>query len=171
MSSPDLHDQTYSLWHATQTTEDEPPPLDGKHTVDACIIGAGIAGLATAYQLVSDGLKVAVLDNGTIGGGETGRSTAHLSCAIDDRFYRIEELHGEEGARIAYESHASGIQWFDRITAREGIDCELQRVDGFLFLPPGEKEELLRREETAARRAGVDGLRYLPRAPLPSFET
>lgn len=171
MSSPDLHDQTHSLWHAVQTSEDVPAPLDGNFTVDACIIGAGIAGLATAYQLVSDGLKVAVLDNGTIGGGETGRSSAHLSSAIDDRFYRIEKLHGENGARIAYESHAAGIRWFDQIAAREGIDCELQRVDGFLFMPPGEREELLRHEEAAAQRAGVEGLRYLPRAPLPSFET
>jgi hypothetical protein len=34
ISSPDLHDQTYSLWHALQATDDEPPPLDGKEYPD-----------------------------------------------------------------------------------------------------------------------------------------
>src|SRR5687767_2217662 len=67
---------------------------------DVCIVGAGIAGLSTAYLLAREGLSVIVLDDGPIGGGETGRTTAHLSNAIDDRYVEIERLHGQEGARM-----------------------------------------------------------------------
>ena len=35
---------------------------------------------------------------------ETGRTTAHLSNALDDRYYHLESLHGEDGARLAAES-------------------------------------------------------------------
>lgn len=171
MSGQDAFEHTVPVWYSVPMSDGDASPLDHDITVDACVIGAGIAGLATAYQLISDGLKVAVVDSGLIGGGETGRSSAHLSSAIDDRFYRIAALHGEEGARLAFQSHAAGIDWFEAISAKEGIDCEFQRVDGFLFLPPGENRELLEREREASQRAGVTGLRMLPRAPLPSFDT
>lgn len=38
-----------------------------------------------------------VLDDGRIGGGMTERTTAHLSNAIDDRYFEIERIHGEKG--------------------------------------------------------------------------
>ena len=59
---------------------------------DVCIIGGGISGLTTAYLLTKAGKKVIVIDDGTIGGGETARTTAHLSNAIDDRYDRVELL-------------------------------------------------------------------------------
>ena len=43
---------------------------------DVCIIGGGISGLTTAYLLAKAGKKVAVIDDGVIGGGETARTTA-----------------------------------------------------------------------------------------------
>ena len=46
--------------------------------VDVCVVGAGISGLSTAYSLAREGRKVAVLDDGPIGGGETGRTTAFI---------------------------------------------------------------------------------------------
>src|SRR5688500_847724 len=69
-------------------------------TVDVCGVGAGIAGLTTAYLLGKAGKKVLVLDDGPIASGMTRVTTAHLSNAIDDRFVKIERWHGEEGARL-----------------------------------------------------------------------
>src|ERR1700733_9080838 len=88
---------------------------------DVCVIGAGIAGLTTAYLLVTEGYSVVVLDEGQIGHGQTGRTSAHLASAIDDRFIEIERLHGEEGARLAYESHATAIDTIERISRDEKI--------------------------------------------------
>ena len=68
---------------------------------DVCIVGAGIAGISTAYLLAREGLSVIVLNDGPIGGGETGRTTAHLSNAIDDRYVEIERIHGRRRARLS----------------------------------------------------------------------
>src|SRR5262245_52547590 len=76
---------TRSIWSAT-TDIATPPPLHGSTTADVCIIGAGIAGLTTAYLLGRQGKKVIVIDDGRLGGGETRVTTAHLASAIDDRF-------------------------------------------------------------------------------------
>lgn len=58
-----------------------------------CTVGAGIAGITTAYLLVRAGKSVVVLDDGPIGGGKTGRTTAHFVAALDDRYFELEKLH------------------------------------------------------------------------------
>ena len=64
--------------------------------------------MTTAYLLAKEGLNVTVLDDGLIAGGETGRTTAHLSFALDDRYVELERLHGEKGARLAAREPQSG---------------------------------------------------------------
>jgi len=84
--------RTVSYWEASESLI-EKSPLNESIETDVCIIGGGISGLTTAYLLTKAGVKVIVVDDGAIGGGETSRTTAHLSDAIDDRIYRIEEWH------------------------------------------------------------------------------
>ena len=55
-------------------------PLGEDTVADVCIVGAGIAGMTTAYSLAAEGTSVVVLDDGPVGGGMTRRTTAHLSC-------------------------------------------------------------------------------------------
>ena len=76
---------TRSLWMETGEIAERPALEEDSHA-DVCVVGAGIAGLTTAYRLVRAGCSVIVLDDGSIGGGETGRTTAHLTDALDDRF-------------------------------------------------------------------------------------
>ena len=62
-------------------------PLSRAVTCDVCVVGAGIAGLTTAYLLAKEGRAVVVLDSQPeIAAGETEYTTAHLSSVIDDRF-------------------------------------------------------------------------------------
>ena len=75
---------TASIWMGTFEVPDF-PALSRDLTTDVCVIGAGIAGLSTAYHLTKAGKKVVVIDDGPIGGGESGRTTAHLTWAMDDR--------------------------------------------------------------------------------------
>jgi glycine/D-amino acid oxidase-like deaminating enzyme/nitrite reductase/ring-hydroxylating ferredoxin subunit len=138
---------------------------------DVCVIGAGIAGLTTAYLLAREGRSVIVLDDGPIAGGQTQRTTAHLSNAIDDRYLEVERVHGADGARLAAESHTAAIDRIESIAKEEGIDCDFLRVDGYLFLAPGHSEDLLERECEAARRAGLEDVEIVPRAPIASFDT
>jgi len=145
--------------------------LSADARADVCVIGAGIAGLSTAYMLMKKGRRVLVIDDGPVGGGMTARSTAHLTNAIDDRYCEVERLHGEDGAKMAATSHTAAIEAIEAIVAHEGIDCDFARVDGYLFLPPeGDPDELVI-EFGAALRAGVEGLAWVDRAPIGDFDT
>jgi glycine/D-amino acid oxidase-like deaminating enzyme/nitrite reductase/ring-hydroxylating ferredoxin subunit len=164
------HEQTASAWMANV----EMPwqgPLTESLIADVCIVGAGIAGLTTAYLLARRGKSVVVLDAGQIGAGQTQRTTAHLSNAVDDRYYEIERLHGKEAAHLVAESHTTAIDEIERVVRQEAIDCDFERLDGFLFVPPGEGVEVLEEEMAAARRAGLKDVELVERVPLKSFDT
>jgi len=165
------HEQTDSIWMAAKNRIPSDGKLQTNEQSDVCIVGAGIAGMTTAYLLAREGNSVTVLDDGEVGGGMTGRTTAHLVTALDDRYFDLESYHGEEGARLAAESHASAIDSIESIVSKEEIECEFERLDGFLFVPPGESMEILDRELRAAHRAGLTQTELVRRAPIDSFDT
>ncbi|HET9317950.1 MAG TPA: FAD-dependent oxidoreductase, partial [Vicinamibacteria bacterium] len=147
----------------------ELPPVPALHedlSTDVCVVGAGIAGLSTAVCIVEEGLSVVVLDREGIGAGETGRTTAHLTAAIDSRFRRLERFHGPEGARLAAASHVEAIEMVASRASRAPQDCRFEWVDGYLFDPGDEDPDALHEEAEAARRAGLE-VEELAAPPLP----
>lgn len=138
--------------------------------VEVLVIGAGIAGLSVAYELTRRGYHPLVVDDGPVGGGQTGRTSAHLSCALDDRYYELSSIRGEEAARLAAASHSAAIDEIERIVAAEKIDCGFARVSGFLMLAPGDGPDELEKELDAGTRAGLSLVR-LTNAPFTSFRT
>jgi glycine/D-amino acid oxidase-like deaminating enzyme/nitrite reductase/ring-hydroxylating ferredoxin subunit len=148
------------------------PPKPSTLTADAhaaaCVVGAGIAGLSTAYELAKRGLAVVVLDANEIGAGETAFTTAHLANVIDDRFFEVEKVHGHEGSRLAAQSHGAAIDRIEAIARAENIDCDFRRLDGYLFDPLGPASGILSQEITALQHAGYEAFELLPEGPGPA---
>jgi glycine/D-amino acid oxidase-like deaminating enzyme/nitrite reductase/ring-hydroxylating ferredoxin subunit len=138
-------------------------------TADIVIVGAGLAGLSVAYQLLRAGRKVVVIDRGGIGSGQTSCTSAHLTCVLDVRFETLERTRGREAALQAGHSHAIAIDCIEEAVEREGIECAFQRVSGYLFADPAHRAAYNREAEAVLRA----GLRAEPvrRAPLPEFDT
>ena len=160
---------TSSVW-----TDFQPPQLESlSHDEDCqvCVIGAGIAGLTTAYLLSGAGADVVVLEDGSVGGGETGRTTAHLTHALDDRYFHLAKIRGKDIARIAAQSHTDAISKIESIIASEGIDCDFERLDGFLFVPPKRSTRILNRELNATHKAGLASVELVDRSPISTFDT
>ena len=153
-----------SVWSATALLP-ECRPLEENRHVDVCIVGAGIAGLSTAYHLAQAGKQVAVLDDGPLVSGMTRMTTGHLTSMLDDRYFELEKLHGTQAIRVAADSHSAAIERIDQIVRREQIDCDFARLDGFLFLAEGDRRSTLERELDAAHRAGLKDVRLVTRAP------
>jgi glycine/D-amino acid oxidase-like deaminating enzyme/nitrite reductase/ring-hydroxylating ferredoxin subunit len=131
---------------------------------DVVVVGGGIAGVTTAYCLSKSGKKVVLVDDGFIGSGETGRTTAHLVSALDDRYYDLERIFGKEDTKIIAGSHMAAIDFVEQTVAREKILCQFKRVNGYLFLHPSDKIESLNEELRAAKEAGIN-IRFLSKIP------
>src|SRR5688500_19378744 len=119
---------TRSLWMDTARMPSY-DPLQSDLDTEVCIVGAGIAGVTTAYLLARSGRRVVLLDDGPIAGGETCRTTAHLVFALDDFYEKIETMHGSEGAGIAVASHNVAVDRVEYIVREEKIDCQFEHID------------------------------------------
>lgn len=155
-------EESVSIWQ--EFSPPFTPALSSHQTADVCIIGAGIASLSVAYQLLREGKSVVVLERDTIGHGQTGLTSGHLSSALDEGFEKIRAFHGQAKAKLSYESHHTAIQEIERIVSREQINCDFERVDGYLFLSPDKTPAHLHAELEAARECGVTGIELLPDA-------
>ena len=159
--------RSHSLWIET-AHPDGFEPLRADSRADVCVLGAGIAGLTTGYLLAREGKSVIVLDDGRVGGGQTGVTTAHLSYEIDDSYQEIVRLHGREGGRLAYTSHRAAIDRIEAIAQLEQIGCDFQRVSGYLFPADGHGPREIDAELDAAKAAGVV-VQRLDAAPVRGF--
>lgn len=129
--------------------------LEENTDTDVVIVGGGMAGVSIAYALCKSGKKVVLVEDGFIGSGETGRTTAHLVTALDDRYYELERMFGEKKTALIAESHRSAIDFIENAIRSEKIECDFKRVEGYLFLHPSDKKESLVKELEAARKAGL----------------
>src|SRR5688500_9868993 len=131
-------ERSVSLWMDTAEVA-QAAPLGSDETADVAVVGAGIAGLSTAYELCRLGQSVVVLDRGALGGGMTARTSAHLASELDDFYYELIKMRGEDEARLYYQSQAVALDRIEEIQRSEGIDCDFSRLDGYLF-PVSEKD-------------------------------
>ncbi len=122
---------------------------------DILIVGGGIAGLTTAYCLLKAGRKIILVEDGFIGSGETGRTTGHITCALDDRYFELIKIYGKEKATLAANSHMEAIQFIANTVKYENIDCNFKKVDGYLFLSESDNKETLEKEYAATKTVGL----------------
>lgn len=130
-------------------------PLDRDTTVDVVVIGAGIAGLSTAYELSLRGRSVAVLDRGDIAGGMTARTTAHLAPVCDDGLSALLSMRGKILAQRFHHSQSEAVDRIEQIQRENDIDCDFRRLDGVLFPASEEDVSVLEEEAEAAAEIGV----------------
>ncbi len=150
-------------------------PLQEDLATDVVIVGGGIAGLSIAYNLLKSGKKVVLVEDGNIGSGETGHTTAHLVTALDDRYFELERMHGEEHIKLVAESHQSAIDFIEHTIKEENIQCDFERLNGYLFLDPTDQVESLSKEYASATKAGlkINRLQMVPgliSEPIPCLQ-
>jgi glycine/D-amino acid oxidase-like deaminating enzyme/nitrite reductase/ring-hydroxylating ferredoxin subunit len=136
-------------------------PLQQDERCDVVIVGSGIAGLSTAYELSGRGRSVIVIDRGAIAGGMTARTSAHLAPLCDDLMSEMQKIKGAEQAKLFYESQAAAVDRIEEIVQTEKIDCDFRRLDGYLFQGDGMPADIIDQEHDAVRAAGAPVVRLV----------
>ena len=86
-----------SIW--SKTTElPERGSLPGDITVDTAVIGGGMAGVLTAYQLRKRGIEAVVLEAKRVGSGQTKNTTAKITSQHGLIYHQLLRRFGEERA-------------------------------------------------------------------------
>jgi glycine/D-amino acid oxidase-like deaminating enzyme/nitrite reductase/ring-hydroxylating ferredoxin subunit len=139
------------------------PTLEADFEADVAILGGGITGLTLAVLLAESGRRTVVLERARLGSGTTGRTTAHLTAALDVDFRTLVARFGEERAHAVV---ASVLRSIDEIERRCAGGCGFRRLPGFRFAESARDAESLEEEAAFARRLGLDA-EVVKDAPLP----
>ena len=113
-----------SVWLDENEARDY-PALEEDTTADVVIVGAGIAGIATAYHLARAGLNPVVLEARTIAEAASGRNAGFLLAGVAENFVAAARRYGEDRALRVWRltRHNQGL--VREIVEREHIDCDL----------------------------------------------
>ncbi len=157
-----------SIWQQTApaATIHPYPPLAQDLAVDVAIVGGGITGLTAALLLKRAGLSVAVIEAHDLGGGVTGFTTAHISEVPDIGYQELIDRFGESDARLAAQSRRAAIAQIAKLVEEEQIDCQFQRVPGYLYGESSNELPEMELEAEAAKELGVQASLSLS-VPLP----
>ncbi|MFE5628271.1 FAD-dependent oxidoreductase [Streptomyces sp. NPDC056543] len=146
---------TYESYWMETGTGPEHPSLTGDLEVDVAVVGAGVAGICTAWELARAGLRVALLEGDRVAAGVTGHTTAKLSAQHGLLYAQLRKSFGVEGARQYARSQQEAVEYVAWVAAELEIDCELERVPAFTYGESSDAVDELRAEADAAREAGL----------------
>jgi glycine/D-amino acid oxidase-like deaminating enzyme len=119
-------------------TEDCPRPPDLPvsplpETVDVAIIGGGYTGLNAALALRKAGASVAILEKESIGWGASSRNGGMALTGLKESMPVIFRRYGAEMGRAFWQWSLDAVDYVERLTTEEGIDCNFVR-SGHLLL-------------------------------------
>jgi glycine/D-amino acid oxidase-like deaminating enzyme/nitrite reductase/ring-hydroxylating ferredoxin subunit len=156
-------DRLDSIWKIDSQLEFN--PLTQNRLTEVCVVGGGIAGLSTAYQLAKRGHEVTVVDSFTFGSGQTGRTTAHLTTQLEETFVQLLKMHGAKNTKLFHDAHRSAIDAIEQIVESGPINCDFKRLNGYLFRGNNFNDQDLLHEQEAAKKCNIK-LDLISKTPL-----
>jgi gamma-glutamylputrescine oxidase len=121
------------FWHDTVDMPMDRILNDLPPKVDLAVIGAGIPGLAAAYQLAKRGVSVAVLEAVTIGWGASSRNGGMVLTGRKLDAGVVEKRYGAELTRQLFDDSIASISTVEQLVIQEHISCDFKRT-GHLLL-------------------------------------
>ncbi len=98
---------------------------------------------------------MAVLEARRVGKGETGKTTAHLTEALDTRYHLLISRFGTDGARLAAEGQRLAIDQIATYARDLQIACDFRRVPGYLYADGRDQLPELEAEARAVEKLGL----------------
>lgn len=131
---------------------------------DVIVIGAGMAGILTAFYLKEQGKSVLVLEADEIASGQTERTTAKITSQHGLKYHKLIHTIGEKKAKLYAQANEEAIKEYEQLIRRLKIDCQFERVPAYLY---SLKNEISLKEEVKAAVAlGIDAY-YTKETELP----
>lgn len=128
--------------------------LNDDISVSTIVIGAGLAGLLTAYKLNELGEDVAVVDSGIIAGGQTKNTTAKITVQHDNIYSKLIRKFGDRLAIQYANANSRAIEQYKSLISKYGIDCDFEVLPSYLYSLDNEK--IITKEYAAAKSLGID---------------
>lgn len=149
-----------SIWQKSCKIEKR-KSLHGDINVDVAVIGAGMAGILTAYKLGQEGFNVVVVEASRTASGQSAKTTAKITAQHGAIYSRLTEKFGLEKAKQYARANLAALDEYRKIIAEKSIQCDFEEKDSYIFsLDDSEK---MKKEALACTNLGMNA-EFLPSA-------
>lgn len=131
---------------------------------DVLVIGAGIAGILTAYMLKQKGRDVVLIDAAEIASGNTKNTTAKITSQHDLIYSKLITEFGEEKARQYAKANELAIKKYKEIIEDKRIECDFEEKPAYVYSL--NEVDVLKEEAKAAKKLGIYA-EFVQKANLP----
>ncbi len=100
---------------------------------DVIVIGAGMAGLLSAYYLQKEGKNVLILEAKEVSSGQTGRTTAKITSQHGMKYTELTDKIGTKTAELYAKANEKAINAYEQLILKEAIECNFKRVPAYLY--------------------------------------
>ena len=125
--------ENISVWQMTDSGVKSYPRLRENISVNALVIGGGIAGYLTAYKLASTGRKTVLIEGYKLFSGTTGHTTAKITYMHGDVYSKLLKNYGVSVAKRYYEAQRCGMDAIKKLRDEYDIDCDWQVLTGNVY--------------------------------------
>ncbi|MDD4000626.1 MAG: FAD-binding oxidoreductase, partial [Bacilli bacterium] len=119
-------------------------------------MGAGLSGLQAAYEALTLHKKIIILDQNAIYQGTTASTTAKITCQHGYIYRDLINSFGATKAKLYYNFNLLGLKRLEAIIEKEKIDCDFQKVNGYLFANNEFEEMNIESEAKAYQELGIE---------------
>ncbi|MBE5928734.1 MAG: FAD-dependent oxidoreductase [Lachnospiraceae bacterium] len=141
-----------SIWEKTVTIPNR-EMLQGDYNTDVLVIGAGLAGILTAYKLQKHGRRVIVVDSGRIFGGQSKNTTAKITSQHGLIYEKLAKQYGYKTAALYAKANEGAIAGYADIIKSEDIKCHFENVPVYLY--SRYTDVILKKERCIAEKLGI----------------
>lgn len=120
---------------------------------DVIVIGAGMAGILTAWYLQQERKQVLVLEAKEVASGQTQNTTAKITSQHGLKYQKLIHTVGRKKALLYAQANEQAIDEYEKLIGSQKIDCDFERLPAYLYSK--QKEDVLRKEAQAAASLGI----------------
>ena len=146
-----MHKKGKSIWEDTVTLPHF-PKLEQDIKVDVVVIGGGLCGILTAYQLTQEGLDVVVVEKNRIASGITKNTTAVITAQHDVLYRDRIQKEGFEKAKLYVEANLKALDAYQKLS--ESYDFDFEEKPSYIYSTQDEKR--IQEEVEALQQLGIN---------------
>lgn len=156
-----------SYWEEERKNHDLFEEIKEDKKVSVCIIGGGLTGLQTAYNL-SDKLDVVILEKDRISGSTSGKTTGKITSQHGVFYDYLINSQSKEFAKMYLEANEKAIQNIKDIIEKEEIECDLEEESSYVFTKQETKLDMIKNEQKAVDKLQKEKSDYVKEIELPT---
>lgn len=107
------------------------PKLSESINTDVAVIGGGMAGVLTAYELTKRNIDCLLLEKGEIGGGVTKNTTAKVTAQHNLIYENITRKYGTEYAKKYLRANLDAVEMYRRLCKK--LNCRFENRDSYVY--------------------------------------